>query len=98
MFGLGPSEFAIVGIVAVLLFGKRLPEVARSLGASYQQFRKGLTDLQSSIDINSPNTFQNTSYYRDEPAIDDSDEPTGPKLQLPPTSSDASESSSETNS
>ena len=95
MFGLGPSEFAIVGIVSVLLFGKRLPEVARSLGASYQQFRKGLTDLQSSIDINSPNTFQNTSYYRDEPAIDDSDEPTGPKLQLPPASSDASESSSE---
>ena len=27
MFGIGPMEMMIVGIVAVLLFGKRLPEV-----------------------------------------------------------------------
>ena len=30
--GIGPMEMVIVGIVAVLLFGKRLPEVGRSLG------------------------------------------------------------------
>ncbi|MCL4194186.1 MAG: twin-arginine translocase TatA/TatE family subunit, partial [Thermoguttaceae bacterium] len=30
MFSLGPSEMIIVGIVAVLLFGKRLPDVGRS--------------------------------------------------------------------
>ena len=28
----GPMEMLIIGVVAVLLFGKRLPEVGRSLG------------------------------------------------------------------
>ena len=47
--GIGFSEMLVIGIVAVLLFGSRLPEVARSLGQTYQQFRKGLTELQSTI-------------------------------------------------
>ncbi len=51
MFGLGFQELIVVGVVAVLLFGKRLPEVARSLGGSYQQFRRGLTDIQRQLDV-----------------------------------------------
>ena len=47
--GIGFSEMLVIGIVAVLLFGSRLPEVARSLGQTYQQFRKGLAELQSTI-------------------------------------------------
>ncbi len=45
MFGLGPMELAIVGIIAVLLFGKRLPEVGRSLGKSIVEFKKGMNDV-----------------------------------------------------
>ena len=86
MFGLGFQELALVGVVAVLLFGKRLPEVARSLGKSYHEFRSGLTDIQSTFDYTdmggatkpSPHASSHSDY-------DDYDEPTAPKFELPPS-------------
>ena len=44
MFGLGPFELAVVGLVCLLLFGSRLPKSARSLGQSFNAFRSGLSD------------------------------------------------------
>ncbi|MEY3205479.1 MAG: hypothetical protein RLZZ21_1810, partial [Planctomycetota bacterium] len=32
MFGLGPFEIVVIGAIAVMLYGKRLPEVGRSAG------------------------------------------------------------------
>ncbi|MDG2220876.1 MAG: twin-arginine translocase TatA/TatE family subunit [Rubripirellula sp.] len=46
MFGLGPFEMAVIGVIAVILFGGNLPEVARKLGGSYREFRRGLNDVQ----------------------------------------------------
>jgi sec-independent protein translocase protein TatA len=46
MFGLAPQELMAVAVIAVLLFGSKLPEVARSLGGSYREFRRGLNDMQ----------------------------------------------------
>lgn len=45
MFGLSTTEFLIIGIVAVLLFGSRLPSVARSLGKSMTEFKKGMNGI-----------------------------------------------------
>ncbi|HEX5472524.1 MAG TPA: twin-arginine translocase TatA/TatE family subunit [Lacipirellulaceae bacterium] len=47
MFGLSPAHFLIFGIVAILLFGNRLPSVARSLGRSLVEFKKGMTELEN---------------------------------------------------
>ena len=50
LFNLGTWE--IVGIIAVglLLFGSRLPSIARSLGKSVVEFKKGVKDVRSELD------------------------------------------------
>lgn len=47
---LGPMEMMIVMGLAVLLFGKRLPEVGRSLGKGIVEFKKGLNEVTSALD------------------------------------------------
>lgn len=44
--GVGTAEMLIVGIVALLLFGKRLPEVAMNAGKSLAQLKKGMAGFQ----------------------------------------------------
>jgi TatA/E family protein of Tat protein translocase len=38
------GDSIVILIVALLIFGKRLPEVMRSLGASVNEFKRGLND------------------------------------------------------
>ena len=45
----GPQELLVVGIIALLLFGKRLPEVARNLGKGFSEFKKGMNGFQEEI-------------------------------------------------
>lgn len=81
MFGIGPQEMIIVGIVAVLLFGKRLPEVARSLGKGVVEFKKGVAGIEDDLrNDNSSRTAANRSRYSD---IDDRDEATAPRFEPP---------------
>ena len=44
------SGWIVILIVALLLFGKRLPEVARGLGRSLNEFKKGLNEAQQTKD------------------------------------------------
>lgn len=46
IFGVGPVELLIVGGVVLLLFGNRLPAVARSLGRSMVEFKKGVNEIE----------------------------------------------------
>ncbi len=44
IFGLGGGETLLIALVALLLFGTRLPKVARSLGQSVNEFKQGMKD------------------------------------------------------
>ena len=45
----GPWEMALIAIVALLLFGRRLPEVGRSLGKGIVELKKGLREVQDEV-------------------------------------------------
>ena len=87
MFGLGPMEMVIVGVIAVLLFGSRLPSVARSLGKSMTEFKRGMNELHNDMNPSISPSQQVRDYSHP-------DEPTAPKFE-PPTSEPAAEKSVE---
>lgn len=84
MFGsIGYWEIIVFGIVAVVLFGRKLPEVARNVGNSYAQLRKGLSEIQSSINAEGFEMDQTDSNLEYEQPYDDEIEPAGMKF-VPP--------------
>lgn len=46
----GGLEWIVVGMVGLIVFGKRLPEVARSVGRSVVEFKRGLRDVKGEVD------------------------------------------------
>ncbi len=49
IFQLGPLEITLIAVAALLLFGKRLPELAKSLGRGVTEFKKGLNGVTDDI-------------------------------------------------
>jgi sec-independent protein translocase protein TatA len=47
--GLGWTEMALIAVVALLIFGRRLPEVGRSLGQTLVEFKKGLRGVDDDV-------------------------------------------------
>ena len=45
----GGMEWLVILIFGLLIFGRRLPDVARSLGKSITEFKKGMKDVQDDI-------------------------------------------------
>lgn len=77
MFGIGTTELLVVGIIAVILFGGRLPSVARSLGKSIVEFKKGMKDIEDDL---------KTSIYSEPDqriGYDDRNEPKSPRFEPP---------------
>ena len=81
MFGLNPMELLIVGVVAVLLFGNKLPQVARSLGKSVTDFKKGMSGIEEEFRSagSSSSSRSSISKYAD----DEREEATAPKFEPP---------------
>ena len=82
---IGPTEMVIFGIIAVLLFGSRLPSVARSLGKSIVEFKKGMNDLQDEVRSSVHSEPQARVGYRGHRA---QSEPAAPKFEPPKSESE----------
>ncbi len=93
MFGLSFFEMSVIGVIAVVLFGGNLPEVARKFGHSYSQLRRSLTEVQQqfrdaqrdvdramAVDDNPKSGGKAASYEEED---DDSPEPSAPKFTPP---------------
>lgn len=91
MFGLGPFELAVIGIIAVILFGGNLPDVARKLGGSYRDLRRSLNDVQQQFRmaeyeakraLNETDDASGSSTSKAEPE-EEASEPAAPKFTPP---------------
>ncbi len=49
MWAPGPFELIVILIIAVLIFGRRLPEIARGVGKSLTEFKKGAREAQNEV-------------------------------------------------
>jgi sec-independent protein translocase protein TatA len=45
----GPTEWIIIGLLGLLFFGKKLPEVGKAVGQSIVEFKKGLKGAEEEI-------------------------------------------------
>lgn len=71
MRNLGPFEILIILFVILLLFGaKRLPELARSLGKSLSEFKKGKEEGEKAAKLELHN--ENEAEHKKEETTDNS--------------------------
>lgn len=84
---LGPGEMLVLMLVAVLLFGKRLPEVGRSLGKGIVEFKKGLAGVEDDFDSNAASATTSLPAQQSASATSTTTEPTVPKFEPPPSAS-----------
>jgi sec-independent protein translocase protein TatA len=48
MFGMGAQELLLILVIVLVLFGaKRIPEIARGLGRSITEFKKGVREIDA---------------------------------------------------
>ncbi|MBB5021327.1 twin-arginine translocase TatA/TatE family subunit [Desulfurispira natronophila] len=52
MFNIGLPELLIIMVVALLIIGpKKLPEVAKSMGKGFGEFKRAMNDLRDTVNI-----------------------------------------------
>lgn len=51
MFGMpGGMEWIVILVVALLIFGRRLPEVMKSMGKGILEFKKGIKGIEDEVE------------------------------------------------
>ena len=95
-----PTQVIVLLVLAVLLFGQNLPQVARTLGQKLADFRRGMRHIEDEIrsitsdltsSVSSPPAISSSkpqnnpySFAQSRDDASDRDEPTAPKFEPPP--------------
>lgn len=86
--GLGYTEILLIGVIALMLFGSRLPEVARNFGGTYRDLRRKVDDFQR--EFRDWDRVEPTA--KSKPKLDHDEtqrvEPAAPKFVPPPADDD----------
>ena len=80
--GIGTTDMVDFGVLALMLFGSNLPEVAKNLGGTYRQLKRNVDDFKRefhAVDTYEPPKIQ-TKVELDEPQIV---ETSAPKFEIP---------------
>ena len=83
MFGISPAEMLFVGIIGLLLFGKKLPDVAKQLGKGIMEFKKGMHGFDDVVRGESSSSYQSSTPSSRPAPPDDRDDATAPKFEPP---------------
>ncbi|MGC4032708.1 MAG: twin-arginine translocase TatA/TatE family subunit [Tepidisphaeraceae bacterium] len=63
----GPFEMILLAGLGLLFFGKRLPDVGRSIGQTVVQFKKGLNEVTEEMNKPSAEKKEETTGYKFDP-------------------------------
>ncbi|MFM8573791.1 MAG: twin-arginine translocase TatA/TatE family subunit [Pirellula sp.] len=80
--GIGTMEMVAFGVLALMLFGAKLPEVARNLGGTYRSLKRNVDEFKrefQAVETYEPPKYQ-AKEMTDEPRIVES---SAPKFQIP---------------
>ena len=84
--GIGTFEMMLFGVVALLLFGSKLPEVARNLGGTYRGLKRSVDDFKR--EFQAIETYEPKTTRHDKQEESETPESIAPKF-TPPDENDS---------
>ncbi|MEE2718316.1 MAG: twin-arginine translocase TatA/TatE family subunit [Planctomycetota bacterium] len=81
----GPTEMIVLLVIGLLIFGRRLPEVGRSIGRSIVEFKRGVKGIEDEVENQSetPAQLDDQSVARGDSGVQDAMGKVMPESDVP---------------